>query len=53
MKKYEYRIEIIKYLGPSDLVKYLNELGQEGWHCFDIKHGPTESNLSFARVVIE
>jgi len=53
MKKYEYRFEIISYLGPDDLVKYLNKLGQESWHCFKINHSAYESILWFSRVVIE
>jgi len=53
MKKYEYRVEIINYIRPDDLIKYLNVLGQEGWHCFIINHSAYESILWFSRVVIE
>ncbi len=53
MKQYEYKIETIPFDGPENWLSVLNRLGLEGWHCFDIKHGGTESVAVFARVIAE
>ena len=49
MRKYEYTWTITPHKGLDDRVKYLDEMGMDGWLLVEISYGATEIHYLFVR----